>query len=520
MRKGAEAPFFLTNFEVRGLLKSILIIGGGTAGWLAANHLGKKFKNTLTQVTLIESPNIPTIGVGEGTVPMMRQTLAHFGIDEGVFFQRCDAAFKQGIKFENWMSPLNNNPHYYYHPFDYFAEDERFVKAWLNSESKQKFSDFVGFQSKLCELNKAPKKATDPQYQSTSSYAYHLDAGKFSELLKDNAIKQFNVKYIPADVSEIEIDLDGGIKSIKTDKGIFESDLFVDCTGFRSLLLGQSLEVKFIDKSDILFADKALAVQVPHFNNEILPYTRSTAQTAGWIWDISLNSRKGIGHVFSSNHTTVDEAYLDLEKYVNQNLDKYSVRSIDMKVGYREKAWSKNCVGLGLSQGFVEPLEATGLLVFDVTAKMLADILPESAQAFEVASKQFNNIVTNMWNKVIDFIKLHYCISDREDSTFWIDNKNHDSIPESLLEKLERYKFQHPNQYDFAGKFDVFNLDNYLYVLYGMSFNTIKNVSTYKDTEFKSYLSRFEKYKTEVVLAMPEHKYLLDQINKYGISKI
>ncbi|RJE75882.1 hypothetical protein BGP78_16180 [Pseudoalteromonas sp. MSK9-3] len=505
------------------MLNSILIVGGGTAGWLAANHLGKKFKNSGTTVTLIESPNIPTIGVGEGTVPMMRQTLSYFGIDEGVFFQQCDAAFKQGIRFENWMKSNSDKPHFYYHPFDYFADDDRFLKYWLNGSQGNSFAEFVGIQSHLCESSKAPKKVTQPQFESVSSYAYHLDAGKFSELLKKNAIEHFGVNFILAEMKSIETNVEGNISNIATDQGALKAELFIDCTGFNSLILGDKLKVKFVDKSNVLFTDKALAVQVPHSSDRISPYTCSTAQSAGWIWDIPLFSRKGVGHVFSSSHTTSDDAYQALESYVGRNLDEFTVRKIDMKIGYREKAWFKNCVALGLSQGFVEPLEATGLLVFDVTAKMLADILPNSINGFSASASQFNAVVTNMWLKVIDFIKLHYCISDRTDSDFWLDNRVQNSIPDTLQEKLARWQHVPPNQYDFSGKLDVFNLDNYLYVLYGMSFKTDKASCVLSDRNkhaFASHLSSYDKYKQNVLMSVPDHKVLLEQIRIFGMAKI
>jgi tryptophan halogenase len=505
------------------MLNSILIVGGGTAGWLAANHLGKKFKNSVTKITLIESPNIPTIGVGEGTVPMMRQTLSYFGIDEGVFFQECDAAFKQGIRFDNWMKSKTNQPHSYYHPFDYFADDERFIKYWLNTSRNNTLAEFVGIQSHLCEMNKAPKKVTQPQFESVSSYAYHLDAGKFSELLKKNAIEQFDVDFIFAEMQSIESDTDDNIRKITTDQGEFKADLFIDCTGFSSLLLGEQLKVKYVDKSNILFVNKALAVQVPHSESSISPYTRSTAQSAGWIWDIPLFSRRGVGHVYSSSHSSSDEAYKALESYVGKNLDQFSVRSLDMKIGYREKAWYKNCVALGLSQGFVEPLEATGLLIFDVTAKMLADILPNSTSAFSACALQLNAVVTNMWLRVIDFIKLHYCISDRTDSEFWLDNRSQSSIPDSLKDNLSRWHHVPPNQYDFSGKLDVFNLDNYLYVLYGMSFKTDKVSCALNEIDlqpFLSHLSNFDKYKQNMLSDLPDHKVLLEQIRNFGMTKI
>ncbi|AOT07922.1 tryptophan halogenase family protein [Pseudoalteromonas luteoviolacea] len=505
------------------MIKKIVIVGGGTAGWLAANHLGKRFFGSETEVKLIESANIPTIGVGEGTVPMMRQTLEYFGIDEGEFIKECNVAFKQGISFENWMAPSNGNIHQYYHPFDFFSSELGLVKAWLNQQSKTNFADFVGFQSTLCDHNLSPKLITQPQYDGAASYAYHLDAGAFSELLKNHALSQLGVFHQYSDLEEVVMCDDGEVAHLVTDAGIEKADLYIDCTGFKSLLLGKAMKVPFVPKGDVLFADKALAVQVPYGENEQIPsYTRSTAQSAGWIWDIGLYNRKGIGHVYSSHHTTQEQAYAELESYIGTDLDKLNVRTIDMHVGYRSKAWSKNCVALGLSQGFVEPLEATGLLVFDVTAKMLAETLPTSKVAFDVVSPHFNDTVTNMWNKVIDFIKLHYCISDREDSAFWLDNRNPDSIPDSLKEKLQLWLYKAPTHYDFSGKFDVFDVDNYLYVLYGMSYptNVESNRISPAETQRMSDVISTIKYQQKQAMELAcDNKTLLEKIRQFGVAK-
>ncbi|MCG7547783.1 tryptophan halogenase family protein [Pseudoalteromonas sp. Of7M-16] len=505
------------------MIKKIVIVGGGTAGWLAANHLGKRFLGSETVVKLIESANIPTIGVGEGTVPMMRQTLEYFGIDEGEFIKECNVAFKQGISFENWMAPQAGKTHRYYHPFDFFSSELGLVTAWLNDNSGIHFADFVGFQSTLCDHNLAPKLITQPQFDGAASYAYHLDAGAFSELLKKNAINNLGVVHHYNELDEVALDNDGAISHLVTDAGVETADLYIDCTGFKSLLLGTAMKTPFVAKGDVLFADKALAVQVPYADNEQIPsYTRSTAQTAGWIWDIGLYSRKGIGHVYSSSHTTETQAYAELESYIGTNLDSLNVRNIDMKVGYRSKAWSKNCVALGLSQGFVEPLEATGLLVFDVTAKMLADTLPTSTLAFETVAKHFNNTVTNMWSKVIDFIKLHYCISDRCDSQFWLDNRSPESIPDSLREKLELWKYKVPTNYDFGGKFDVFDIDNYLYVLYGMSYptcvysNLISPAEIRRMSDVIGTIKYQQKQARELAI---DNKSLLEKIHQFGLAK-
>ena len=420
-----------------GEVKNIVIVGGGTAGWLAANHLAKSLRAANpngVSITLIESPNIPTIGVGEGTVPVMRQTLQGFGISETSFIRECDATFKQGIKFVNWThNPSPNREDAYHHIFDYPAISQLdLTPYWLKSKDGRSYVDTVSIQGKICDAGLAPKSITTPEYQGATAYAYHLDAGKFAKLLTENATNKLGVKHLLADVTQVNLSENGEICSVTIDSGEqILGDLFIDCTGFSALLIGKTLGVNFIDKSDVLFADHAVVMQVPYQQADapIPSYTISTAQTAGWIWDIGLQQRRGIGHVYSSSHTSHEVAEQALRSYVGKAANDIDSRVIKMKIGYREKFWHKNCVALGLSQGFVEPLEATGLLIFDATAKMLAEQFPTNQQDMPLIANLFNQRVRHSWEKVIDFIKLHYCISKRDDSDFWRDNRAKSSIP-------------------------------------------------------------------------------------------
>ncbi|KZN30366.1 hypothetical protein N480_05290 [Pseudoalteromonas luteoviolacea S2607] len=514
------------------MIKKIVIVGGGTAGWLAANHLAKKlqpYNTSQVEVTLVESPDIPTIGVGEGTVPMMRSTLQYLGISETQFIRECDVTFKQGIKFVNWLNNPDVKQHAYYHPFDYpFLEKFDLSAYYLLGafEDFNSYSELVGFQSHVCNANLAPKSITHTEFQGISNYAYHLDAGKFSNMLQKHATEVLGVNYISATMKQANVGANGEITSIETlEAGEIEGDFFLDCTGFSAKLSSGVLNVPFVDKKDTLFVDSALAIQVPYGKeNESIPsYTLSTAQKNGWIWDIGLTSRRGIGHVYSSSHTSDEQALRDLSDYLKMPDEQVDARKISMKIGYREEAWTKNCVAMGLAQGFVEPLEATGLLVFDITARMLAEQFTFEHKAMEANAKAFNRRVSHMWDKVIDFIKLHYCISKRSDSQFWLDNRCKSSIPESLQEKLTLWRYQIPKAYDFSSTLEVFNLENYLYVLYGMEFDTdISALSCiYQQKELaRKEVAEIVRYAQSLEKQLEPNRTLLEKINQFGLSKV
>ncbi len=515
------------------LIKKIVIVGGGTAGWLAANHLAKNLlnnENNGVEITLVESANIPTIGVGEGTVPMMRQSLQHLGISETEFILECDATFKQGIKFVDWTkNPIANKPNYYHHVFDYpQTSDIDLTAYWLKNikESGNSYVDTLSIQGRICDAGLAPKLITTPEFQGAASYGYHLDANKFSALLAKNAVSKLGVKHVKADVKEITQHENGDIKSLITQvHGEISADFFVDCTGFRSFLLGEKLNIPFKDKSDTLFVDHAVAIQVPYEeeNSPIASHTISTALKTGWVWDIGLKERRGIGHVYSSAYVTHEQAEQELRDYIGPIAEGVNSRLISMNIGYREKFWHKNCVALGLAQGFVEPLEATGLLVFDATAKMLAEQFPSSKLDMPLIAKQFNQRVAISWDNVIDFVKAHYCLSKRNDSEFWLDNRVESSIPDSLKERLARWKHQPPNAYDFASKFDIFNLENYQYILYGMDFDTdMTNYSNRlsQDDKAQKVFADIQHQADFTVSKLPKHRDLIDKIYRHGLNKL
>lgn len=507
-------------------INKIAIVGGGTAGWLAANHLGQVFKNHKEiTIMLIESKDIPPIGVGEGTVPNIRKTLEKFGISETDFIRECDVTFKQSIKFANWMDKgTHGDNNFYHHLFD--APNPigiDLTSYWQHHCSDKPYADVVSFQHDICEKGLAPKAITTPEYQSNLSYAYHLNAAKFAKLLSKNAQEKFGVKHLFANISSAKNKPDGNIEALITDEGkALNFDFYIDCTGFESLLIDKNLAVPFVDKSKQLLVNSALVVQVPTDGKcDIPPYTIATAHQAGWIWDIALPNRRGVGFVYSDDHLSDDEAKEKLNRYLGGNLEGLPWRKIPMKVGHRQKFWHKNCVALGLAQGFLEPLEATSILLTDFAASFLANRFPRQENEMQALEKRFNHVMQYAWERVIDFVKLHYLLSDRTDSQFWLDNQSEQTIPKSLQEKLSIWKNAQPLRDDFFSKFEVFDLENYLYVLYGMNFNSQTSPLTDADlTQAKEAEKKMSEIKQQLTSSLPKHRELIERIHLYGLQKI
>jgi tryptophan halogenase len=516
-------------------VKKIVIVGGGSAGWLtagiiAADHIVNK--ETGIEVILIESPDIASIGVGEGTWPSMRTTLKKIGISETQFIRECDASFKQGSKFINW---IKGQGEYYYHPFtlpEKYSEIN-LAEHWLPLKSKISFSDAVCPQSFLSDHHLAPKQMSTPEYAGIVNYGYHLDAGKFAALLKKHCVDILGVTYISDNVGQINSTESGDIASLSTrDHGNVDGDLFIDCTGFSSLLIGQHYQIPFRDERKILFNDSALAVQVPYVNPEgdIESCTHSTATDSGWIWDIGLPTRRGVGHVFSSAYTTDEQAEQKLRKYLETTLgkvaaDKVSPRKLTFNPGYREKFWHKNCVAIGIAAGFIEPLEATALVLIELSAQMISQQLPVNREVMDITAARFNDKLSYHWKKIIEFLKLHYVLTQRTDSQYWRDHCNPDTMPESLKELLALWKYHVPWVHDTMHVGEMFPSASFQYVLFGMNAQNNYSESNRRNSKDEAEMARelFDenaKRTQQLVSRLPSNRELLKRLHEYSFSKI
>jgi len=507
-------------------IKKIIIVGGGSAGWITAGSIAAEHcvdPSSNVKVILIESPEIKSIGVGEGTWPSMRNTLDKIGINEKEFLQQCDASFKQGSKFVGWTT--GDTTDYYYHPFmvpEGYGQINLHA-AWQANHSQKSFADAVNIQSHVCQAGLAPKQLATPNYAAVTNYGYHLDATKFATLLQKHCTEKLNVQHIVDHMDDIVSADNGDIAAISTKKnGQVEGDLFIDCTGSASLLLGKHFNINFINKQHILFNDSALAVQV-HYPTDETPInsaTLSTAQSAGWIWDIGLQTRRGVGYTYSSRHTSDAEAEQTLKKYLENSIgveqaNLLKPRKIQFEPGHREKFWHKNCVAIGMSAGFLEPLEASALAMIELASSMVSEELPVTRSHMDIIAERFNKRFEYRWQRVIDFLKLHYILSERTDSQYWRDNHRPDSISEQLQALVSLWQFQPPSRYDVIQNEEVFPSASYQYVLYGMGFKTNPRPSPRKfeakstaEKMIAEVQSKIDKYLT----GLPSNRALLNQL--------
>lgn len=461
----------------------VVIVGGGTAGWLtagiiAAKHYNKNAKAQQTEVYLVESPDVKNLGVGEGTWPTMRDTLRQIGISERTFLRCCDASFKQASKFVGWSKGQDEH---YYHPFTAPAGygTINIAEHWSATDKERDFESWVSAQGVICEEGLAPKTAQMPEYAYALNYGYHLNAGKFVKMLHQHCVEALGVHYIQGHVEQVLPAENGDISEIGlVGGGRIAGDLFIDCSGFAAILIGKHYQVPFESKQHILFNDTALALQIDHACNDtaIASCTVATAQQNGWIWDISLQNRRGIGHVFSSDFTEIEQAEQALLKYIDNDplLAKKEVtpRKIQFTPGHRATFWHKNCVAIGVSAGFVEPLEATALVLIEKSAEWISQQLPRERNAMTVLAKRFNLLTLQRWQEIIDFLKLHYVLTNRGDSEYWRAHQKADSIPESLQDALMLWRTQGPNLYETNQRFELFSSASKQYVLYGMGYQT------------------------------------------------
>ncbi|WP_340678829.1 tryptophan halogenase family protein [Paraglaciecola sp.] len=422
-------------------IKNIVIVGGGTAGWMAAAMFSQYIADKDMQVTLIESPNIGTIGVGEATIPNIVSFNKSLGIDEVELIKATQATFKLGIKFEDWYKKDSR----FFHPFaDYgLTVDNVEFHHYVNRLKAAGVAANIQDYSFACILAKQDKFAQPNPNPSSPlgdySYAYHLDAALYAQFLQQFSVKK-GIEHISADVCGANLAKDSGfIESVTLDDGrTIEADLFIDCSGFKGLLIGDAMGVGLEDLSHWLPCDRAVAVQTELVGMPT-PYTRAIAKNAGWQWCIPLQHRMGNGYIYSSqfidNQQAEDALLSSVEgKTIN------SVRQFDFPLGKRKVVWEKNCFALGLAGGFLEPLESTGLSLIQTALSKLLTFFPDkSFNQYDIA--EVNRLHDAELERIVDFLVLHYKLTKRDDTEFWRYCQNM-PIPDSLAHKLEVFKSQ------------------------------------------------------------------------------
>jgi tryptophan halogenase len=446
--------------------------------------------------------------------------------------RECDVSLKQGSRFDNWVTGETDH---YYHPFSLpqgFGE-VNLANYWQKVRDKISFADAVCQQSQICDRGLAAKSISTPEYAFNANYGYHLDAGKFAGFLQRHCVEKLGVEHVLDHVIKVNSRPNGDIESLTTkDSGAIHGDLFIDCTGFASILIGQHYGVPFKSVSDVLFNDSALAVHVPYKdeNDPIASHTLSTAQSAGWIWNIGLPSRRGVGHVYSSKYISDENAERELRNYIEpivgrRQAEELSVRKIAIDPGYRSQFWHRNCVAVGLSAGFVEPLEASALVMVEFAAKMIAEQLPANRELMAISAKRFNQKFSYRWEKIIDFLKLHYVLNRRDDNGYWAASRMIDSVPESLQESLRLWQHQAPWLEDAPNFDELFPSASFQFVLYGMGFSTQQNSLPLRDEDASlamanKLFSDNARKTAQMVSSLPSNRQLINKVMEFGFQKL
>lgn len=420
-------------------IRTVVIVGGGTAGWMAASALNHLIDPGRLKVTLIESEAIGTVGVGESTLPQFRAFNASLGITEPEFMRATGATFKLGIRFDDWGAPGEH----YFHPFGVHGtgrEEAPFHHYWLRG---LRLGD-VGTIDDYClpavmarEARFSPPDNTPGAVGSTFSYGYQMDAGRYAAFLRQRA-EAAGVTRREGRVVKVDQDADAGlIRAVTLESGAtVEGDLFIDCSGFRALLIEQALGVGFTDWSHWLPCDRAVAIPCSS-DRPGTPYTRATALKGGWQFRIPLQHRIGNGYVYSSD---VIDQVAATDELVGRLEGAALAEPLHLrfKAGQRTRNWTGNCVAVGLSAGFIEPLESTSIYLIQKAITTLIELWPD--RAFEATDiREFNRVMDVEAERIRDFIILHYHATRREDSPLW-DHVRNMTLPDSLAEKLDLFR--------------------------------------------------------------------------------
>ena len=417
-------------------IKNIVILGGGTAGWMTASLLQKKWQELGIKITVVESPDIGIIGVGEGSTPLLKVFFDSLDISESEWMPECNATYKNGISFNNWSTVADYES--YFHPFPCSLDFATFGMLYKYSAMRRKGEDVPAHPNRFSLMANLTEKKLAPipskNFPFHFQYGYHFDSVLIGKFLRNKA-KAAGVEHIEATVETVEQDAVGNITSLKlnTDQNL-AADFFVDCSGFASVLLQKTLNVPFIDFSENLFNDSAIAMPT-EIEANIPSETVSTALSNGWVWKIPLTNRFGNGYVYSSKYCTADEAETELRTHLGVLDSDIESRHLKMKVGRVQETWRNNCIAIGLSQGFIEPLEATAL-------QFVFSTIDEFSKAFEQGDftaqyrNEFNKRMNTNFEGIRDYIVLHYKTNSREDSQYWIDNRENLNLSTNLKEML------------------------------------------------------------------------------------
>lgn len=482
---------------------NVVIAGGGTSGWLAASAISKLLGKTV-KVSLIESSEIGRIGVGEATIPSIREFHRLLNIDEQDFMKSLQATFKLGIEFKNWGLKGDS----YIHSFGQTGKDCwacEFQHFWLAGKAAGVAEDFGDYCVELQAAKAGKLLGSD---KSNVNYAYHLDAGLYAGYLKKIALK-YGTQHIDGKIENVVVNPENGfIKSLALDNGqTIDGDLFIDCTGFSARLIEGALNVQYEPYGHYLPCDSAVAIQTEKFAN-LRPYTQAIAHDAGWQWRIPLQHRVGNGLVYSSRFMSDEEAQSTLRNNLESN-PITEPRMFRYKTGRRIKAWHKNCVSIGLASGFLEPVESTSIHLALSGILRLLKLFPHK-EINQHNVDEYNDQTKHEMEYIRDFIIMHYHATEREDTAFWRYCKNME-VPETLSHRMKL--FEETAAFPIKEK-ELFKIDSWMQVLLGQrvkpkQYHPIVNLMGKQDLDL--FLSTIKREVDKKVAVMPSHQEFINQ---------
>jgi flavin-dependent dehydrogenase len=421
--------------------EKLLIVGGGTAGWMTALHMQNAWGDRGVDICLIESPTIGTVGVGEGTTPLLRNFFTRLGIPEREWMPPCNATYKCGISFPEWTTVKGYET--YFHPF-FSNRDKENAQFFRDNCARRRngydipvHPDHYFLTAALARQRRAPIPRNGPATENI--YGYHFDAALMGEFLKGKATQR-GVKLVQDTVTEVVVNQHGDISRVETqDHGALAADLFVDCSGFKGLLIRQALGQKPNSTKAYMFNDSAVAIPTPTGKeNGIMSETVSKAMRYGWVWHIPLSSRIGNGYVYSSDYISEDEAETELRQYLGKDAEGMAALHLHWSPGRLENHWKNNCVAIGLSQGFLEPLEALMVNVIQTSIEQFTDHFERGGFTNQY-SVDFNNHVNHYIDGILDYLQLHYKLNSRDDTAYWRNNRENSNMSAQLTSVLNAW---------------------------------------------------------------------------------
>jgi tryptophan halogenase len=493
-------------------INNIVIVGGGTAGWITAACLARVLHCTKSKITLVESPEVDIVGVGEATIPPLVEFMRFLGINESDFIQQTQATFKLAIKFTDWAKI----DQHYWHQFGSVGVDidgKSFYQHWLKSTLNGNTHTYTDYSPAIAMAKENKFFISNPKQKGIldgATYAWHFDARLVAKYLHDFATK-LGVTRIEGHVENTEKHKNGFIKQIKLKDGqVISGDFFIDCTGQKALLISEAMGVPFENWQHYLPMNRAVAMQTEN-TDTLAPYTESIAHKFGWQWKIPLQHRTGNGLVFCDQYAS-DEQALEL---LTKNISGKTLtepRFLPFVTGKRSKLWEGNCLAIGLASGFMEPLESTSIHLIMKGIVKFAEMLPDQ-HCHKATSNEYNRIMNLEYESIRDFIILHYCTTSRDDSEFWRWCQDM-TLPDSLTEKLALFKNQGRL---YQNEFDLFTAPSWYAVLAGMGIkpdNYDRLVDISNTEQVKSIMDNGITTLNKTIQLLPSHKQFLANIYK------